>query len=216
MRTITSRAPKPPALTASATCWRAATLASGATESSRSRMTRVAGQRLRFFERARIRSRHVEHAAARTDGHVGILLGCLVVTPAGGDARAPMHRAGRDGAPAAPPKPDMVSSPGSTRRAPARLIPGSAPMRRRDFMTLIGGAVLGGAGIGGFPLAPAPSLRPERSMAFSARGWRTGQLSASSPWRPTARGLSIRARSAWRTPPPAARSRSTRCSASPR
>jgi methyl acetate hydrolase len=28
-------------------------------------------------------------------------------------------------------------------------------MRRRDFMTLIGGAVLGGAGIGGFPLAAA-------------------------------------------------------------
>ena len=28
-------------------------------------------------------------------------------------------------------------------------------MRRRDFMTLIGGAALGGAGIGGFPLAAA-------------------------------------------------------------
>src|ERR1700761_3567977 len=54
----------------------------------------------------------------------------------------------------------MVSSSG--RNAPGRRpasIPGSAPMRRRDFMTLIGGAVLGGAGIGGLPLAarqPAP------------------------------------------------------------
>ena len=33
----------------------------------------IAGQGLGFFERARIRSRHVEHAAARTDGHVGKL-----------------------------------------------------------------------------------------------------------------------------------------------
>jgi methyl acetate hydrolase len=33
-------------------------------------------------------------------------------------------------------------------------------MRRRDFMTLIGGAVLGGAGIGGFPLAAAAQPSP--------------------------------------------------------
>jgi hypothetical protein len=52
MRTITSRAPKEPAVTASMTCWRAAALASGATESSRSRMTASAG-RVRAFSIAR-------------------------------------------------------------------------------------------------------------------------------------------------------------------
>ena len=52
MRTTTSRGPKPPALTASATCWRAAGLLCGATESSRSRMMASAG-RLRAFSMAR-------------------------------------------------------------------------------------------------------------------------------------------------------------------
>jgi hypothetical protein len=35
---------------------------------------RVAGQGLRLFQRARIGTGHVKHAAARTGGHVGILL----------------------------------------------------------------------------------------------------------------------------------------------
>ena len=52
-----------------ATCVRAAALASGATESSRSRITRVDRQRARLLDRAGVRSRHVEHAAARTDVH---------------------------------------------------------------------------------------------------------------------------------------------------
>src|SRR6516164_975455 len=44
MRTMTSRAPKEPVVTASNICWRAAALPSGATESSRSRMTASAGK----------------------------------------------------------------------------------------------------------------------------------------------------------------------------
>ena len=52
MRTMTSRVPNPPAVTASVTCLRAAALASGATESSRSRMTASAGK-LRAFSIAR-------------------------------------------------------------------------------------------------------------------------------------------------------------------
>ena len=52
MRTITSRAPKAPALTASETWRRAAAFASGATESSRSRMTASVGK-VRAFSMAR-------------------------------------------------------------------------------------------------------------------------------------------------------------------
>ena len=52
MRTTTSRGPKPPAFTASITCWRADALASGATESSRSRITASAGS-VRAFSIAR-------------------------------------------------------------------------------------------------------------------------------------------------------------------
>src|ERR1041385_5458963 len=48
MRMKTSRWPKPPAFTASATCLRAVSLASGATESSRSRMTPSAASVLAF------------------------------------------------------------------------------------------------------------------------------------------------------------------------
>ena len=42
-------------------------LASGATESSRSRIRASAGSVARLFQRPRIRTRHVEHAAARAD-----------------------------------------------------------------------------------------------------------------------------------------------------
>ena len=51
-RMNTSREPKPPAFTASATCRRACSLASGATASSRSRMTPSAGS-VRAFSMAR-------------------------------------------------------------------------------------------------------------------------------------------------------------------
>ena len=51
-RMNTSRPPKPPAFTASATCWRACSLASGATASSRSRITPSTG-RVRAFSMAR-------------------------------------------------------------------------------------------------------------------------------------------------------------------
>ena len=51
-RMNTSRAPKPPAFTASATCWRACSLASGATASSRSRITPSTGK-VRAFSMAR-------------------------------------------------------------------------------------------------------------------------------------------------------------------
>ena len=71
MRMNTSRAPNPPAFTAATTCSRAAALASGATASSRSRITPSAGKRLGLLQRAGIGARHVEHAAARTDGHGG-------------------------------------------------------------------------------------------------------------------------------------------------
>ena len=47
-RMTTSRPPKPPARTASATCSRAATFWSGATESSRSRISASAGNVLAF------------------------------------------------------------------------------------------------------------------------------------------------------------------------
>ena len=52
MRMTTSRVPNPPAATASATCCRAAALPSGATKSSRSRMTASAGS-VRAFSMAR-------------------------------------------------------------------------------------------------------------------------------------------------------------------
>ena len=52
MRMMTSRAPNPPAVTAFNTCWRAAALPSGATGSSRSRMTASAGK-VRAFSMAR-------------------------------------------------------------------------------------------------------------------------------------------------------------------
>src|SRR5215467_10527875 len=48
MRTITSRVPNPPAFTAAITCSRAITLASGATASSRSRITASQGRDLAF------------------------------------------------------------------------------------------------------------------------------------------------------------------------
>ena len=51
-RTTISRLPKPRAFTASHTCWRATSLASGATASSRSRIKASAG-RLRAFSSAR-------------------------------------------------------------------------------------------------------------------------------------------------------------------
>ena len=53
---------------AAQTCARAAALASGATASSRSRIRRIGRQGARLLERARVRARHVEHAAARADG----------------------------------------------------------------------------------------------------------------------------------------------------
>ena len=52
MRISTSRAPNPPVFSASATCSRAAILASGATASSRSRMTASHGS-VFAFSRAR-------------------------------------------------------------------------------------------------------------------------------------------------------------------
>ena len=52
MRTTTSREPKPPALIAARTCSRASALASGAIESSRSRMTASTGS-VRAFSMAR-------------------------------------------------------------------------------------------------------------------------------------------------------------------
>ena len=68
MRIRTSRLPNPPAATAFAIWSRALALASGATESSRSRMMPSAGSIARLFQRPRVRSRHEQQAAART-GH---------------------------------------------------------------------------------------------------------------------------------------------------
>ena len=70
MRTITSRAPNPPAVTASVTWARAAALRVGRDRILEVEDDGVGRQGARLLDGAGIRSRHVEHAAARTDGHV--------------------------------------------------------------------------------------------------------------------------------------------------
>ena len=71
-RMTTSRPPKSP-LAAATTCAARGSLASGATESSRSRISASAGRVARLGERLGVGAGHVEDAAARASNHEGLL-----------------------------------------------------------------------------------------------------------------------------------------------
>ena len=69
MRTMTSRAPKPPAVDRVRDLLARRRLGVGRDRILEVEDDGVGRQRARLLDRAGVRSRHVEHAAARTDGH---------------------------------------------------------------------------------------------------------------------------------------------------